>query len=222
MARTKSLSLPGLSVLFAALLCSYVAIVSANNLNRYQRMKLRMKTDNILKRYSYSPECYSGCNFRMCTGVTAYSLTKSSADNSFSGPICSKYDIPIGYISETAEAFFVKRVQGRATFIKISQFRPWGNKVKYPSAFFKVFPLYVKITEGSEEDDADERKSYWLSTGTSGLGRQTMSEYQRLALNNRCFILPIRQFQILDKYRHVVRTKRTGWGRDCIAFYTKS
>ncbi len=145
--------------------------------------------------------CFTGCPFVFCDHKSEFWMPIPGV--AFTGPICYRYSkVPVGVIGKSGEAHIVLGDKNR--FIPISKWNPPGLRLPFSPSFFKTFPL--------------------LSPNfLSGVGRETyQSEYHRLLLDRRCFILPLKAWQVLDQRGNVLANKRSDYWHDCIAFRTRT
>lgn len=138
----------------------------------------------------------NACTFKFCDGKRVLYVGKS--DRALTSAICSKkYGVKIGSVDQTGEAY----LDGYHR-IPISKWKPYGLKQSYTPSFFKAYTKYGK--------------------NVSGVGHEVPQQNQAHFLNNKCWILPLKAYQVWNK-------KTGGWvekyGKnpyvDCISFCTR-
>lgn len=135
------------------------------------------------------------CMFKFCDGKRVVYVGKN--DKALTSAICSKkYGVKIGSVDETGEAYLVHYKR-----IRISKWKPYGLKQSFAPSFFKAYTKHGK--------------------NASGVGHEVAQQNQAKFLNKKCWILPLKAYQVWDK-------KTGGWvekyGKDpyvdCISFCT--
>ncbi len=138
----------------------------------------------------------NACTFKFCDGKRVLYVGKS--DRALTSAICSKkYRVKIGSVDQTGEAY----LDGYHR-IPISKWKPYGLKQSYTPSFFKAYTKYGK--------------------NESGVGHEVPQQNQAHFLSNKCWILPLKAYQVWNK-------KTGGWvekyGKnpyvDCISFCTR-
>jgi hypothetical protein len=139
--------------------------------------------------------CYNSCRFKFCSNTDT--LTIGQPDVALGPAICDKYgQVCVGHVDSTGEAYVVDYDPKR-----ISQWSPSGLKQNFSPSFFK---------------------SYGLPDGRSSVGHEVPQQNQGNFLHNRCFILPLTAYQVLNKPGGVVidniHPQPSTSLTDCIAF----
>jgi hypothetical protein len=123
-------------------------------------------------------ECFSSCAFTFCPYQA--SITPGTPDRPLSGAICSRDPtVIVGHVDETGEALLVTP----AGTVPISQYAPAGLRQRFTPSFWKAFGLPVQPG----------------STDLSGVGHETPQQNQAAFLAGRCFVLPLREYQVLNR-----------------------
>jgi hypothetical protein len=124
------------------------------------------------------PECYTSCAFTFCP-YTA-SITPGTPDRPLTGAICSKDpSVIVGHVDETGEAL----VATPGGPLAISSYNPTGLRQRFPPSFWKAYGLPVPPG----------------GTDLSGVGHETPQQNQANYITGQCFILPLREYQILNR-----------------------
>lgn len=142
--------------------------------------------------------CYGTCRFQFCDGT---STIKAKPDVSLTVPICLRDGKPVGIVN-TGEALLRRR-----RFVRISKYMPHGLLQNFSSSFFKTYNVRVH--------------SYGRKVDRSGVGHETPQQNQIRFLNNKCWILPVTAYQVLNERGYVIDNKHPNRPLvDCIAFKT--
>lgn len=146
--------------------------------------------------------CFKWCRFYFNTNKV-YLVGKKN-DAAFTGPIKLKGE-DIGHIDETGEAHLVFP-HINYFGIPISKYKRIGLKQSFSPSFFKSYNVYT--TAGGP--------------ALSGVGHETPQQNQANFLKWKCWALPIRAYQVLDKNGNVVANKHPRGNplRDCVSFWT--
>lgn len=123
-------------------------------------------------------------------------------DVAFTGAICSVGGSRIGTISDSGEAYLLE------DGTRISQYNPSGLQQKFSPDFFSTYTL--KLSPNAK----------YHPYSTSGVGHQTPQGNQAKFLNDRTWILPLKDVQILEKKNGYVLDNIQGGEDDCILFKT--
>lgn len=146
----------------------------------------------------YPSPCYKYCKFRFCDYRVSFKIGHP-IDKPFTHRICSKYGKHIGHVDETGEAF-IRRYH---KFVPISKYAPYGLKQRFSPSFFKSYGFKYNIY--------------------SGIGHETPQQNQLHFLHNKCVVVPLRAYQVLNSKKHVIdNVHPRGYPlRDCVAFTTR-
>ena len=148
--------------------------------------------------------CYTHCRFRFCYHKTVFRVGRI-IERPFTGAICKKDGTRIGVVGETGEAW----VLGLHKFVPISKWRPSGLKQRFSPSFFKS---YARL----------RRSKYGYFSSVSGVGHEKPQQNQLKFLNNKCFVLPIKAYQIIEGAKKVIVNRhRDHPFRDCVSFRTR-
>eukprot|EP00177_Eucheuma_denticulatum_P003243 GFKZ01005863.1.p1 GENE.GFKZ01005863.1~~GFKZ01005863.1.p1 ORF type:complete len:331 (+),score=22.02 GFKZ01005863.1:225-1217(+) len=150
------------------------------------------------------PPCGQFCLFRLCNfngGPNSFPLPLSSFirvnhRNTASLPYICLPGVSVGRITRTREA----QIFFRGNFTRISQWRPRGLPTPFRRNALSTFPIPF--------------------TNWSGIGTPGVPPEQWRFLDRRCFIMPIREYQLLNSTSGApLRRVRPGSGRrNCVAF----
>lgn len=151
--------------------------------------------------------CGSTCEFTFCdeSGLESsgkiYDLKGSSSDKAFTKAICrADKGKHIGVVGSTGEAYYQSK-DGSKTLL--SAWSPSGLEQQFSSSFFKTYSL------GNDK--------------YSGVGHEEPQENQGKYLNNKCFVLPITAYEVLDHQTGTVIDNKHPKDsfKACVAFNTK-
>ena len=167
--------------------------------------------------------CYTRCRFRFCDGSTVFDPKAYAPDTPFTGPICDKYGkIHVGAVDESGEALVRARPYYGKHFVPISKYYPHGLKQHFTPSFFKTYsiPGHYTLKHGLKYYSPYHKYDYYTPHKYSGVGHETSQQGQIHFLNNKCIILPLKKYQVLDKYgRYVIDNVNThNVYHDCVAF----
>lgn len=143
--------------------------------------------------------CYAKCKFNFCDHSTNFRV--GMPDKPFTGPICMGRK-RVGIIN-TGEAHLVMHKHRSYKFTPISHYHPRGLMQRFSPSFFKIYaiPRYYKF---------------------SGVGHEVPQKNQAHFLDRKCWILPIKAYQMLgDKHNVVDNLHPREYKRSCVAFMTK-
>lgn len=163
------------------------------------------------------PSCYNKCRFRFCDGRTRFNVGDAS-DKSFTGAICDKMGHEVvGHVASTGEAHVVlnkKRTttatqhRRRSELVRISKWHPQGLKQSFSPSFFKSACTYTHRGKFRVERAA--------------VSHEVSQQNQGHFVKSRCFVLPLKAFQLKDRNEKVVANKHsTDPTRDCVSFCMK-
>jgi hypothetical protein len=144
-------------------------------------------------------ECFSSCAFTFCPYQA--SITPGTPDRPLSGAICSRDPtVIVGHVDETGEALLA----ATAGTVPISQYAPAGLRQRFPPSFWKAYGLPVQPG----------------GTDLSGVGHETPQQNQADFLAGSCFVLPLREYQVLNRVGgSVIANVRTSQPLvQCVAF----
>jgi hypothetical protein len=143
--------------------------------------------------------CFTSCAFTFCPYQA--SITPGTPDRPLSGAICSRDPtVVVGHVDETGEALLATP----AGTVPISQYAPAGLRQRFPPSFWKAYGLPVQPG----------------GTDLSGVGHETPQQNQADFLAGSCFVLPLREYQVLNRVGgSVIANVRTSQPLvQCVAF----
>lgn len=161
--------------------------------NRYLKKTSYVKSTPV---GSNAPSCDCTCRFEFCGKQTGFKVS-GVTDKPFTGKICSKGHEVIGTIDESGEAHLIDH-----KISKISKLIFPGLQQRFSPSFFKTFTV-------------DDQKN-------SGVGHEVAQTNQAQFLDNKCWALPIRGYQVLNAEGNVVDEKHPRGNplHDCVCFTT--
>jgi hypothetical protein len=151
----------------------------------------------------HPPSCGFKCRFAFCPPQGSFAL--GQPDTPLTGAICDKsYQSLVGSVDETREAY-VQEKYGK--FTPISAYATQHVSQKYSPSFFKSYPLW--------------RPYHGKMVRFSGVGHEWPQQNQADFLHGRCFVLPLKRYQLLDKASGKVVENVFGQDPfvDCVSFF---
>lgn len=146
--------------------------------------------------------CGGHCRFTFCGGSRGpFELNRRNNDKAFTPAICEKRGrIIVGYVDRPGEARISVRGNRK---IPISSFKPRGLRQNYSPSVFKAANLPNKKMR-------------------SGISHEVFQQNQIDFLNNKCVIVPLAKYQVLDRHGNVIDNVNSRKPlRDCVAFVTR-
>lgn len=152
---------------------------------------------SVLALVAFSSEngCLERCRLRFCDYSTSFRL-HTEPNVSFTGPICSAAGARVGRVAKAHEAHLIDRDRD----INISQWHPFGLNGTFPAHFFTP----AVLLRGK-------------SAPVSAISHTGIHQGNLEVLHNRCFVMPIAEYQLLSANGHVARVIKE---KQCIAFHT--
>ncbi len=141
-----------------------------------------------------------------------------AADMSFTGELCDK-KAPNGWmLSRVNSGEALIRRHGR--LIPISQWAPNGLTQKFSKHFFKTAPEKMMMFE----DTSTTSKGSWKVMPMSGIQHEVMQGNQGDYVLGKCFVLPLNNWQYVNKDKIVQTNINDGADRyiDCVSFITRT
>ena len=167
--------------------------------------------------------CFEHCRFEFCDLSTNFQLDGINPDSPFTSPICDKYGFNIGMVGESGEAYV--KGENEAHFKRISRWNGKGMRQNFSRSFFKTFSIKGDRLHGNgmianyyREIHGNFQDKYMYSA----VGREMFHENQLELLHDKCIVLPLVNWLVLDNTGNV---KYNIWSRnfyegfkDCVAF----
>ncbi len=192
--------------------------------------------------------CYQHCRFHFCDGRIAFSLKSTEPDKPFTGAICDAKGYHVGTVTESGEPIVKTNLKNNYPYFQpISKWAPPGLQHRFSRTFFKALSVqghyYYQGNKKIYYTDADRRKSFTLPNGKlsdeyyyyeksnpgyysknhyAAISRESFQDNQMRIIRNRCIVLPLKKWQVVDNYGDVKYNLEAGKSdrlRDCVAFY---
>ena len=181
------------------------------------------------------PSCYKQCKFRFCKNAPIFTVGRRSgldkSNPSQLDPICGITTLPnfIGEIGNTGQPIYVGQTSPfgvsllpgtEAQMVPISEWAPAGLGQSFAPSFFKadklpgLFETCCTTPTTGNTNTVNLRKSFV----THEYPQSNQLDY----LNDRCWILPIKEYQTYDNTGNVINNHGTDDLTDCVAFITKT
>lgn len=145
--------------------------------------------------------CGRKCRFTFCGGsLGPFELDSNNNDKAFTPEVGDKRGkIIVGYVDRPGEA---RIVNGRKA-IRISSYKPRGLRQSYSPSVFKAANISKKAFR-------------------SGISHEVFQQNQIGFLNNKCIIVPLGKYQVLDRHGNVIDNVNSRRALvDCVAFKTR-
>jgi len=177
------------------------------------------------------PNCYKQCKFRMCNNPAVIHVGKGLGVPPAIEAICGITTLPkfIGEIGKTGEAIYAGEVTNptSADFVDgptdlgpgyaLRQWHPPGLRQYFAPSFFKAGHL-PRTFETCCTPSSPSGNTVKLSK--SFVTHQAPESNQRDYLHNKCWILPILNYQTYSARGFAINNRGKNSTSDCIAFVT--